>query len=160
MTSLMAEASSFMAFTQPQILLCGASPDAARRTSPIPQENITGGQRQTSAAARLEVPIPPAADSRRSPRSALMAAVRPATVALRKRLLTVLRDAGGESLSRLRSFVSARGSTTLNITLMSCRSCAGSREPGSSPAPLAYPAVPPTGDSIPPIRTTQHSTHG
>ena len=30
----MAEASSFMAFTQPQILLCGASPDAARRASP------------------------------------------------------------------------------------------------------------------------------
>jgi hypothetical protein len=33
-TSLMAEASSFMAFAQPQILLCGASPDAARRASP------------------------------------------------------------------------------------------------------------------------------
>jgi hypothetical protein len=29
-TSLMAEASSFMTFTQPQILFCGASPDAAR----------------------------------------------------------------------------------------------------------------------------------
>jgi hypothetical protein len=38
-TSLMAEASSFMAFTQPQILLCGASPDAARRASPTLKGN-------------------------------------------------------------------------------------------------------------------------
>jgi hypothetical protein len=33
-TSLIAEASGFTAFIQPQILLCGASPDAARRASP------------------------------------------------------------------------------------------------------------------------------
>jgi hypothetical protein len=39
-TSLMAEASSFMTFTQPQILFCGASPDAARRISPIPKGTV------------------------------------------------------------------------------------------------------------------------
>jgi hypothetical protein len=37
----MAEASSFMTFTQSQILLCGASPDAARRTSPIPKGTLS-----------------------------------------------------------------------------------------------------------------------
>ena len=61
-TSLMAEASSFMAFTQPQILLCGASPDAARRASPTlkgkPPVSNDKIRRHTA-----EVPIPPTAEA-------------------------------------------------------------------------------------------------
>jgi hypothetical protein len=58
----MAEASSFMAFTQPQILFCGASPDAARRTSPIPEGTLpTGNDNFRGCAA--EVPIPPQAET-------------------------------------------------------------------------------------------------
>ncbi len=57
-TSLMAEASSFMTFTQPQILLCGASPDAARRTSPIPKETLPVSNDKPHRCA-VEVPIPP-----------------------------------------------------------------------------------------------------
>jgi hypothetical protein len=57
-TSLMTEA-SFVAFTQPQILLCGASPDAARRISPIPKETLAVGNDKFRRPA-AEVPIPPA----------------------------------------------------------------------------------------------------
>jgi hypothetical protein len=54
----MTEASSFMAFTQPQILFCGASPDAARRASPT-----LGGKLPVSydkiRRHAAEIPIPP-----------------------------------------------------------------------------------------------------
>jgi hypothetical protein len=62
-TSLMAEASSFMTFTQSQILLCGASPDAARRTSPIPEGTRLVGNDKISRRAAAEVLIPPAAEA-------------------------------------------------------------------------------------------------
>ena len=62
MTSLMAEASSFMTFTQPQILLCGASPDTARRISPIPEGTLAVGNDKFRRPA-AEVPIPPAAEA-------------------------------------------------------------------------------------------------
>jgi hypothetical protein len=61
-TSLTAEASSFMTFTQPQILLCGASPDAARRTSPIPKETLPVSNDDLRRRA-AEVPIPPTAQA-------------------------------------------------------------------------------------------------
>jgi hypothetical protein len=61
-TSPMAEASSLMTFTQPQILLCGASPDAARRTSPIPEGTLTLGNDKIRRRA-AEVPIPPTAEA-------------------------------------------------------------------------------------------------
>ena len=58
MTSLIAKASRFMAFTQPQIVLCGASPDAARRASPA----LKGKLPMTDDNIRRyadKVPIPP-----------------------------------------------------------------------------------------------------
>ena len=61
MTSLMAEASSFMTFTQPQILLCGASRDAARRTSPTAEGKLTLGN-DNIRRRTADVPIPPAAE--------------------------------------------------------------------------------------------------
>lgn len=62
MTSLMAEASSFMTFTQPQILLCGASPDAARRASPtlIRTVAVSNDRIRHHAAGVL---IPPTAEA-------------------------------------------------------------------------------------------------
>ena len=55
-----AEASSFMAFTQPQILFCGAPLDAARRISPIPKGilSVSYDKLRYNAA---EVPIRPTA---------------------------------------------------------------------------------------------------
>ena len=70
MTSLIAEASSFMTFTQPQILLCGASPDAARRTSPTPKGTLT--LVNDKIRSRGGSPDFPSGSSRRSPRDALM----------------------------------------------------------------------------------------
>jgi hypothetical protein len=58
----MAEASSFMTFTQPQILFYGASPDAARRTSPIPKGTLTVGNDNFRRLA-AEIPIPPEAEA-------------------------------------------------------------------------------------------------
>jgi hypothetical protein len=49
-----------MAFIQPQILLCGASPDAARRASPTLNGKLpVSGDKILRQAA--EVPIPPTA---------------------------------------------------------------------------------------------------
>jgi Domain of unknown function (DUF4442) len=59
-TSLMAEADSFVGLTQPQILLCGASPDAARRTSPIPNGTLPVSNDKSRRNA-AEAPIPPMA---------------------------------------------------------------------------------------------------
>jgi hypothetical protein len=59
-TSLMVEASSFMAFTQPQILLCGASPDAARRASPTLIRTVAVSNDRTRRYA-AEVLVPPTA---------------------------------------------------------------------------------------------------
>jgi hypothetical protein len=56
----MAEASSFMAFTQPQILLCGASPDAARWASPALKGKLLVGTDKVRRHA-AEVPILPTA---------------------------------------------------------------------------------------------------
>jgi hypothetical protein len=61
-TSLMAEASSFMAFTQPQIFLCGASPDAARWASPAMEGKLQVGSDKIRRHA-AEVPIPPLAEA-------------------------------------------------------------------------------------------------
>jgi hypothetical protein len=61
-TSLMAEASSFMAFTQPQILLCGASPDAARRTSPTLIRTVAVSNDRIRRYA-AKAPIPPTAEA-------------------------------------------------------------------------------------------------
>jgi L-asparaginase/Glu-tRNA(Gln) amidotransferase subunit D len=61
-TSLMAEANSFASLTQPQILLCGASPDAARRTRPIPKGTLPVGNDSLRHCA-AEVPIPPTAEA-------------------------------------------------------------------------------------------------
>jgi hypothetical protein len=58
----MAEASSFMALTQPQILFCGASPDAARRTSPIPEGTLSVSNDKLRSNA-VEVLIPPTAEA-------------------------------------------------------------------------------------------------
>jgi hypothetical protein len=46
-----------MTFTQPQILLCGASPDAARRISPIPKGKLPVSTDKLRHAA-AEAPIP------------------------------------------------------------------------------------------------------
>jgi hypothetical protein len=56
----MAEASSFMAFTVPQILFCGAPLDAARRTSPIPKGILSVSYDKLCYSA-AEVPIRPTA---------------------------------------------------------------------------------------------------
>ena len=61
-TSLMAEASSFMAFTQPQILRCGASPDAARRASPTLKRKLQVSNDKIRRHA-AEVTIPAAAEA-------------------------------------------------------------------------------------------------
>ncbi len=61
-TSLMAEANSFAGLTQPQIVLCGASPDAARRTRPIPKGRLPVGNDNFRHGA-AEVPIPPTAEA-------------------------------------------------------------------------------------------------
>lgn len=61
-TSLMAEASSSMAFAQPQILLCGASPDVARRASPALEGKLAVRNEKIRRHA-AEIPIPPAAEA-------------------------------------------------------------------------------------------------
>ena len=61
-TSLLAEASSFMTFTQPQILLCATSRDAARRTSPILARTLTPGTGNFCRRA-AQLPIHPAAQA-------------------------------------------------------------------------------------------------
>ena len=61
MTSLMAEASSFRAFTQPQTALCGASPDAARRASPALKGKLP--VRDDNIRRAAEAPIPPTAEA-------------------------------------------------------------------------------------------------
>ncbi|MGB8208342.1 MAG: hypothetical protein WCF69_12160 [Mycobacterium sp.] len=63
MTSLITEASSFMAFTQPQILFCGASPDAARRTSPIPIATLLLIDDKFRDKAAAQVSIGPTAEA-------------------------------------------------------------------------------------------------
>ena len=61
-TSLMAEASSFTAFTQPQILLCSASLDAARRASPTLKGKLPVGDDKIRRDAAV-VPIPRTAEA-------------------------------------------------------------------------------------------------
>jgi Domain of unknown function (DUF4442) len=63
-TSLMAEADSFVGLTQPQILLCGAPPDAARRTSPIPNGTLPVSNDKSRRDA-AKAPIPPTRRRRR-----------------------------------------------------------------------------------------------
>jgi hypothetical protein len=58
----MAEASSFMAFTQPQILLCGASADAARRAGPTLNGKLPVANDKIRRHA-AETPIPPTAEA-------------------------------------------------------------------------------------------------
>jgi hypothetical protein len=62
----MAEASSFMAFAQPQIRLCGASPDAARRASPALEGKLPVGNDKIRRRV-AEVPIPPPAKAAGTP---------------------------------------------------------------------------------------------
>jgi hypothetical protein len=61
-TSLMAEASSFLTVTQPRILRWGASPDAARRASPTLTRTVTLSDDRIRRHA-AEVSIPPTAQA-------------------------------------------------------------------------------------------------
>ena len=65
-TSLMTEASSFMTFTQSQILLCGALHNAARRTRPVPIGSISVRNDNFHRDA-VEAPIPLAAEATSPP---------------------------------------------------------------------------------------------